>query len=191
MSRISEIDSLYHDSDCCIFGEWKSSIGKLINCNNATYVGSGTGIADGILMDGSLVDFNLRDDVKRSWELFMLDGNSVESHLSSKGMIDQWNLSSQKQVGSLDQLILNNNSHQIFQKAANAFSFLIKDRVKFFSRNGSNVEKIIIGQRLGEFLSYEKNDIKLMFESKTDIPIFYASDRRTACLGAVWKKICS
>ena len=34
-------------------------------------------------------------------------------------------------------------------------------------------------------------NIRLLFESKTNIPIEYSFDRRTASLGAAWKKFCS
>ena len=191
LGSISGIDSLYHDSDCCVWGEWKSSNGKLKKCDNAVYIGGGTGIADGIILKGALIDFNQRDDVKRSWELFMPDGHSVEFYLSPKGMIDQWNSYHNKDVGSLSQLIQDENAFYIFQKAAETFLFLIQDRVEFFKRNHSEIEKIVVGQRLGQFLSQNDSSLKSMIESSEDIPIEYSSDRRTAALGAAWKKACS
>lgn len=190
LERISEIDSLYHDSDCCVLGEWKSSIGKLEKCNNAVYIGGGTGIADGILLKGALIDFNQRNDVKRSWELFMPDGHSVEYSLSPKGMIDQWNSSQNEDMDSLNQLIQYENALSIFQKATEAFSFLIQDRIEFFKRNHSEIEKVVIGQRLGQFLSQNDSSFKSMIESSKEIPIEYSSDRRTAAVGAAWKKAC-
>jgi len=191
LGSISGIDSLYHDSDCCVWGEWKSSNGKLEKCDNAVYIGGGTGIADGIILKGVLVDFNQRNDVKRSWELFMPDGHSVEFCLSPKGMIDQWNSSQNKDVSSLSQLIQDENAIPIIEKAVEAFSFLIQDRVKFFKRNHSEIDKIVIGQRLGQFLSQNDSSFKSMIESSGNIPIEYSSDRRTAALGAAWKKACS
>ncbi|MGY8788655.1 MAG: hypothetical protein ACKVH5_10235, partial [Fidelibacterota bacterium] len=70
-----------------------------------------------------------------------------------------------------------------------AFSFLINDRIRFFKSNNSEIEKIIIGQRLGIFMADSK--FRLLFESKTDIPLDYSTDRRTPALGAAWKRICS
>ena len=171
-------------------GEWKSSIGKLEKCNNAVYIGGGTGIADGILLKGALIDFNQRNDVKRSWELFMPDGHSVEYSLSPKGMIDQWNSSQNEDMDSLNQLIQYENALSIFQKATEAFSFLIQDRIEFFKRNHSEIEKVVIGQRLGQFLSQNDSSFKSMIESSKEIPIEYSSDRRTAAVGAAWKKAC-
>ena len=161
LERIQGIDSIPHDSDCCVLGEWKSTIGKLQNCDNAVYIGGGTGIADGI----------------------------IESCLSPKGMIDQWNVSQRERVETLDQLSKNQNADTIFEKATEAFSFLIQNRTQFFKANHAKIEKIVIGQRLGIFMANSK--LISLLESNTDIPLDYSTDRRTAALGAAWKRICS
>jgi len=189
LERIPEIDSLYNDSDCCVVGEWKSTIGKMQNAKNSVYIGGGTGIADGIILNGELIDFNERDDVKRSWELIMENGQSVESCLSPKGMIDQWNFSNKDKVITLDQLSKNENSKLIFNKAIIAFSYLVQNRIQFFRSNNSIIEKIVMGQRLGMFMADSK--LRSMVEAETDIPIDYSTDRRTAALGAAWTKVCS
>jgi predicted NBD/HSP70 family sugar kinase len=189
LERIPEIDSLYNDSDCCVVGEWKSTIGKMKNAKNSVYIGGGTGIADGIILNGELINFNERDDVKRSWELIMENGQSVESCLSPKGMIDQWNFSNKDKVITLDQLSKNENSKLIFNKAIIAFSYLIQNRIQFFRSNNSIIEKIVLGQRLGMFMADSK--LRSMVEAETDIPIDYSTDRRTAALGAAWTKVCS
>ena len=189
LERIPEIDSLYNDSDCCVVGEWKSTIGKMKNAKNSVYIGGGTGIADGIILNGELIDFNERDDVKRSWELIMENGQSVESCLSPKGMIDQWNFSNKDKVITLDQLSKNENSKLIFNKAIIAFSYLVQNRIQFFRSNNSIIEKIVMGQRLGMFMADSK--LRSMVEAETDIPIDYSTDRRTAALGAAWTKVCS
>ncbi len=189
LERIPEIDTLYNDSDCCVVGEWKSTIGKIQNAKYSVYIGGGTGIADGIILNGELIDFNERDDVKRSWELIMENGQSVESCLSPKGMIDQWNFSNKDKVITLDQLSKNENSKLIFNKAIIAFSYLVQNRIQFFRSNNSIIEKIVMGQRLGMFMADSK--LRSMVEAETDIPIDYSTDRRTAALGAAWTKVCS
>ena len=189
LERIPEIDTLYNDSDCCVVGEWKSTIGKIQNAKYSVYIGGGTGIADGIILNGELIDFNERDDVKRSWELIMENGQSVESCLSPKGMIDQWNFSNKHKVITLDQLSKNENSKLIFNKAIIAFSYLVQNRIQFFRSNNSIIEKIVMGQRLGMFMADSK--LRSMVEAETDIPIDYSTDRRTAALGAAWTKVCS
>ena len=189
LKRIPEIDSLYNDSDCCVVGEWKSTIGKMKNAKNSVYIGGGTGIADGIILNGELINFNERDDVKRSWELIMENGQSVESCLSPKEMIDHWNFSNKDKVITLDQLSKNENSKLIFNKAIIAFSYLVQNRIQFFRSNNSIIEKIVMGQRLGMFMADSK--LRSMVEAETDIPIDYSTDRRTAALGAAWTKVCS
>ena len=189
LERIQGIGSIPHDSDCCVLGEWKSTIGKLQNCDNALYIGGGTGIADGIILMGKMIDFNSRDDVKRSWELKMPSGETIESCLSPKGMIEQWNLSQREKVKTLDQLSKNKNADTIFEKAAEAFLFLIQNRTQFFKANHAKIEKIVIGQRLGIFMANSK--LISLPDSNTDIPWDYSTDRRTAALGVAWKRICS
>ncbi len=189
LERIQGIDSIPHDSDCCVLGEWKSTIGKLQNCDNAVYIGGGTGIADGIILKGKMIDFNARDDVKRSWELKIPSGETIESCLSPKWMIHQWNISQREKVETLDQLSQNQNANTIFEKATEAFSFLIQNRTQFFKANHAKIEKIVIGQRLGIFMANSK--LISLLESNTDIPLDYSTDRRTAALGAAWKRICS
>ena len=88
VERIEGIESLFNDSDCCVLGEWRSTVGKMQDCKNAIYIGGGTGIADGIILDGKLIDFNRNEEAKRSWELQLPDG-SVESQLSPASMINQ------------------------------------------------------------------------------------------------------
>ena len=190
VERIEGIESLFNDSDCCVLGEWKSSVGKMQDCKNAIYIGGGTGIADGIILDGRLIDFNRTEDAKRSWELHLPDG-SVESQLSPAGMINLNNKLYGSNINSLVELSESDGCMTIFEKAIEAFSFLIQDRIDFFYINNSIIEKIVIGQRLGAFLINDNQELGKMIKSSTDIPIDFSSDRRTAALGAAWKKACS
>jgi hypothetical protein len=190
VERIEGIESLFNDSDCCVLGEWRSTVGKIQDCKNAIYIGGGTGIADGIILDGKLIDFNRTEKVKRSWELQLADG-SVESQLSPAGMINQNNKLYDSNINSLVELSESDGCTVIFEKAIEAFSFLIQDRIDFFYLNNSIIEKIVIGQRLGAFLMNDNQELGKMIKSSADIPIDFSSDRRTAALGAAWKKACS
>ena len=190
VERIEGIESLFNDSDCCVLGEWRSTVGKMQDCKNAIYIGGGTGIADGIILDGKLIDFNRTEEAKRSWELQLADG-SVESQLSPAGMINQNNKLYDSNINSLVELSESDGCTVIFEKAIEAFSFLIQHRIDFFKINNSIIEKIVIGQRLGAFLMIDNQELGKMIKSSTDIPIDFSSDRRTAALGAAWKKACS
>lgn len=189
-SRI-EIEQAYHDSDCCVLGEWQSTIGQLTTCKNAIYIGGGTGIADGIILNDEIIDFNKRDDVKRSWELIMDSGQSVESLLSPKGILTHWNSSQSNQVNTLTELLSLKIASPFLEQIADTFSFLIENRCQFFQKQNAMIEKIVIGQRLGIALEQSESPLRHLIEEKTSIPIVYSMDRRTAALGAAWKKACS
>jgi len=187
-SKIS-IKSIYDDSECCVIGEWKSSIGKLRDCENAIYIGGGTGIADGVILNNKIVD----KDIERSWELIMPSGESVEQCLSLGGMLSQWNKEKEKSIKAIislfDQAISGNNfANSIIEKAAKAFDFLIDKRIEFFQSHNSKPEKIVIGQRLGNLLTKKNNPLaKLIFQNNYNVSVEISTDRRTAALGAAYK----
>ena len=183
------IKTIYDDSECCVIGEWKSSIGKLRDCENAIYVGGGTGIADGIILNNKIVD----KDIKRSWELIMPSGESVEQCLSLGGMLSQWNKEKEKPIKAIvslfDQAVSGNNfANSIIEKAEKAFAFLIERRMEFFQSHNSKPEKIVIGQRLGNLLTEKNNPLaKLIFQNNHNVLVEISTDRRTAALGAAYK----
>ena len=183
------IKTIYDDSECCVIGEWKSSIGKLRDCKNAIYVGGGTGIADGIILNNKIVD----KDIERSWELIMPSGESVEQCLSLGGMLSQWNNEKEKPIKAIvslfDQAVSGNNfANSIIEKAEKAFAFLIERRMEFFQSHNSKPEKIVIGQRLGNLLTEKNNPLaKLIFQNNHNVLVEISTDRRTAALGAAYK----
>jgi len=185
----TSIKSIYDDSECCVIGEWKSSIGKLRDCENAIYVGGGTGIADGIILNNKIVD----KDIERSWELIMPSGESVEQCLSLGGMLSQWNNEKEKPIKAIvslfDHAVSGNNfANSIIEKAEKAFAFLIEKRMEFFQSHNSKPEKIVIGQRLGNLLTEKNNPLaKLIFQNNHNVLVEISTDRRTAALGAAYK----
>ena len=190
-SQIPEIDIAYSDSECCVLGESKSNIGQIKQGENIIYIGGGTGIADGIILKNKIINFNTRSDLKRSWELMLDDGKSIESHLAPQSMINNWNQKKKQKLKYLDDLLSLDNNSSIIDKAVDAFNILINDRIKFFNNNNAKIDAIIIGQRLGQILHKNNSVFKQKLHSQTDIPIRYSSDRRVAALGAGWKKVCS
>jgi len=191
ISQIPKISTIYNDSDCCLYGEINSTIGKIKKSKHVVYIGGGTGIADGIILNGKIIDFNIDTDIKKSWELLLPSKRTIESCLSPNGIITAWNKKNMNKIKSLYDLEDIPNSKSIFKTASKAFSYLIKNRTIFFKKYNSTIEKIVIGQRLGEFLKNCKPETRAMFELKTNIPIEYSSDRRTAALGAAWMMLCS
>ena len=189
LDRKISIKTIYNVSECCVIGEWKSSIGKLRDCKNAIYVGGGTGIADGIILNNKIVD----KDIKRSWELIMPSGESVEQCLSLGGMLSQWNKEKEKPIKAIvslfDQAVSGNNfANSIIEKAEKAFAFLIERRMEFFQSHNSKPEKIVIGQRLGKLLTEKDNPVaRLIFQNNHNVLVEISTDRRTAALGAAYK----
>ena len=187
----SLIKQIYDDSECCLIGEWKSSIGKLKNCKNAIYVGGGTGIADGVILNNKIIDFINSKILKQSWQLIMPSGQSVENYLSLGGMLNQWNKG--KSIEALNSLFENAikgdiYANQIIENASEAFIFLIKKRIAFFKSHNTSPEKIVIGQRLGKILSDKNNPLsKSIFQNNINATIELSNNRNTAALGAAYK----
>ena len=179
---------IFNDSDCCTIGEWKSSIGCMINVKNAIYIGGGTGIADGIIMNGKILNFNDNIDLKRSWEIDFND-STIESQISPGGMIRSLNTKFNKNIKNLDQFLESKESLTILKSASKALSSLIESRTDFFRLNGLEPEIVVIGQRLGLFLSELKKEIQEMFYQSSKVPLKFSTDRRTAALGAIYKMI--
>ena len=189
LDRKISIKTIYNDSECCVIGEWKSSIGKLRDCKNAIYVGGGTGIADGIILNNKIVD----KGIERSWELIMPSGESVEQCLSLGGMLSQWNKEKEKSIKAIISLfdharLGDSFANNLIEKAAKAFAFLIDKRIEFFQSHNTKPEKIVIGQRLGNILSDKNNPLaKLIFQNNYNVSVEISTDRRTAALGAAYK----
>ena len=188
------INTIYDDSECCLIGEWKSAIGKLRDCENAIYIGGGTGIADGIILNNEIVDIKTHSEAKRSWEMIMPNGESVEQCLSLGSMLNQWNGGKEKSINAILSLFDQALSGDVFakniiEKASKAFLFLIDKRTEFFHRHNARPEKIVIGQRLGKILSDKSNPLsKLIFQNNYyDTSIEISTDRSTAALGAAYK----
>ncbi|MDC3246496.1 hypothetical protein OAT66_00260 [Candidatus Marinimicrobia bacterium] len=179
---------IFNDSDCCTIGEWKSSIGCMINIKNAIYIGGGTGIADGIIMNGKILNFNDNSDLKRSWEMGFND-STIESQISPGGMIKTLNTKFNKNIRNLDEFLESKESLTILKNASEALSSLIQSRTNLFRLNGLEPEIVVIGQRLGLFLNELKEEIQEMFYQSSKIPLKFSTDRRTAALGAIYKMI--
>ncbi|GIS39897.1 hypothetical protein Ct9H90mP12_0910 [bacterium] len=123
--RIKEIELSIMIPIVALKGECHSTIGKLQDAENCIYIGGGTGIADGIVINGEIIDFNVVHDVKRSWELLTQTGETVESCLSPAGMIERYN---NHRVINFYYLELSQKKDfiHVVKKAMEAFSVLMK-----------------------------------------------------------------
>mgnify|MGYP001354834450 FL=1 len=190
LTRLSKVDTLYNDSDCCITGEMVSDIGKMNDIHNGIYIGGGTGIADGILLNGKIINLNDDKNPKKSWELILPQGANVESYLSPGGILKNHNLKYKTKITSLKELSASQYFEETLGNAITAFDYLLQDRLEFFQRHKQEIEKIVIGQRLGQFLNEQPKNIKSLFQKDHIAPVEFSFQREIAALGAAWKKSC-
>ena len=188
---IHPVKNILNDSDCCVIGELKSTIGMMQDTRNGIYIGGGTGIADGIILNGEILNLINTVGVPRCWEINVSSNETVETLLSPAGMIRKYNDQNNEKVKVLADLIHKKEFNKIMDDALRAFLKLIKVRERFFKSQNEEVQEIVIGQRLGKFFSDLGEKYLEKFQSSTKIPIKVSSDRRTAALGAAISFACS
>ena len=189
--HIHPIKNILNDSDCCITGEIKSTIGMMQNTENGIYVGGGTGIADGIILNGEILNLANTVGVPRSWEINVSSNETVETLLSPAGIIKRYNDQNNAEVKILADLVHKKEFNKIMGDALKAFLKLVKVRERFFKSQNEEIQEIVIGQRLGKFFNDLGEKYLERFQSSTKIPIKISSDRRTAALGAAISFACS
>ncbi len=81
------IHHLGSDADYCGIGENFSAEGRFRDVQNAYYLGGGTGVADALKLNGSLVPFDeTKEWMAKSWEMKSSDGRSLERFASAGGI---------------------------------------------------------------------------------------------------------
>ena len=191
LDLLTKINKIYDDSLSCVIGEKFSPDGKLKDCSNAIYIGGGTGIADGVLLNNKILDLKIESQIKKSWQIKFKNGDSVEDHFSLSGLCKKWSPQKPKSAELLIELFdkaRDNDSFatQILEDAGKAFQLLINSRIKFFESKGLAPEKIIIGQRMGNILNKKNHPLKKVINKYNvkDISIELSQNRNTAALGA-------
>ena len=132
----------------------------------------------------------MNENPKKSWELTLPHGPTVESLLSPGGMLKNHNLKYKTNITTLSELSDSKYFKETLNNLILAFSHLIKDRLEFFRRHKQEIEKIVIGQRLGQFLNEQPKNIKNLFQKDHIVPVEFSFQREIAALGAAWKKSC-
>ena len=90
-------------------------------------------------------------------------------------------------ITSLKELSESQYFEETLSNAIIAFDYLLKDRLNFFHRHKQKIEKIVIGQRLGQFLNEQPKKIKHLFQKDNIAPVEFSFQREIAALGAAWK----
>ena len=191
LHRIKSVKTILNDSDCCVVGELKSTIGSMQDTRNGIYIGGGTGIADGIILNGEILNLTNTVGVPRCWEINVSSNETVETLLSPAGMIRKYNDQNNENIKVLADLIHKKEFNKIMDDALKAFLKLVKVREQYFKSQNEEVQEIVIGQRLGKFFDNLGEKYLEKFQSSTKIPIKVSSDRRTAALGAAISFACS
>ena len=189
--HIHPVKSILNDSDCCVIGELKSTIGMMQDTRNGIYIGGGTGIADGIILNGEILNLINTVGVPRSWEINVSSNETVETLLSPAGIIKRYNDQNNAEERVLADLLHKEKFNKIMDDALKAFLKLVKVRERFFKSQNEEIQEIVIGQRLGKFFNDLGEKYLERFQSSTKIPIKISSDRRTAALGAAISFACS
>ena len=184
------LKKIYDDSLSCVNGERFSPKGKLKEVSDAIYIGGGTGIADGILYNKKLIDLSMHKNLKKSWEIIMPNGDTIEECMSLAGLCKKWEKRKHISIELLNDLFdkasaKHEMATDIIETAGKAFQLLIDERINFFKAYNRFPEKIIIGQRMGQILKKEYHPLKIIFENYNsyDIPIELSSNYNTAALG--------
>ena len=186
-----KLKKIYDDSLSCVNGERFSPEGKLKEISNAIYIGGGTGIADGILHNKKLIDLSMYKNLKKSWEIIMPNGDTIEECMSLAGLCKKWKRRKPISIELLNDLFdkaseKHEMAEYIIDTAGQAFQLLIDERMNFFKAYNRFPEKIIIGQRMGQILKKDNHPLKIIFDNYNshDIPIELSSNDNTAALGA-------
>ena len=188
--HINPVKNILNDSDCCVIGELKSTIGMMQDTENGIYIGGGTGIADGIILNGEILNITNTVGVPRCWEISVSSNETVETLLSPAGIIKRYNDQNNTDVKVLADLIHKKGFNRIMDDALGAFLKLVEVRERFFKSQNEEIKDIVIGQRLGKFFNDLGEKYLERFQSGTKIPIKISSDRRTAALGAAISFTC-
>ena len=188
--HIDPVKNILNDSDCCVIGELKSTIGMMQDTENGIYIGGGTGIADGIILNGEILNITNTMGVPRCWEISVSSNETVETLLSPAGIIKRYNDQNNTDVKVLADLIHKKGFNRIMDDALGAFLKLVEVRERFFKSQNEEIKDIVIGQRLGKFFNDLGEKYLERFQSGTKIPIKISSDRRTAALGAAISFTC-
>jgi len=172
------ITRLTSNADNCGVGEEYAAEGQFRGVQDAYHAGCGTGIADALKLGGQLVPFDdVGEWIKKAWQMRSSFGESYEQIASAAALIRRYaeavHLTPEevKACGRFPELAAVHGDEiavHLLTKAAAALAELIADRIATVHRHrdATLLERIIIGQRLGEL--YGKPRYRAVFRDKLD-----------------------
>ncbi len=145
-----EIINLQSDAEMCAWGEEFAPNGSFRKINNAYYIGGGTGIADGLKLKNQICSFEKASNwIAKCWELKLKNGNSLEALISMRGINDEKN--SRDEITENLGLLFFERVKTIYSGWANIFR-INRNLSCSHSYLGIIIDKIVIGQRLAQYL---------------------------------------
>ena len=160
--KFDPIQKLGNDSDLCGLGELYGKNGSFRGLENALYIGTGTGIADAILLDGKIISFdNIGRWMPKSWQLKNEKGIPIEKIISHKGMMMQYSKKTGISFHRLEkdeiypELFINtDDAVDIRTNFVDTVAWLIFQRVEklFVKKPTTTFNRIILGLRLAQLI---------------------------------------
>ena len=145
-----KIMNLQSDAEMCVWGEEFALNGSFRKINNAYYIGGGTGIADGLKLKNQICSFEkVASWIARCWELKLKNGTSLESIISMSGINEEKN--SRDEIAENLGLLFFERVQTIYSGWANIFK-IDRNLSSSHSYLGLLIDKIVIGQRLAQYL---------------------------------------
>ncbi len=164
------------DGEACAHGEEAGAQGALRGVACAYYVGGGTGIAEGIKVDGRIHALDaFRGQIRKAWQI-EASGRTIEDLLSPKGMNAAYAQAIRRKL-PLDAQEYperraaegDERAKHVLRRAAEALADLVVDRllalrrgVEAVRQGGSEgarilpntiLDRVVVGQRLGQILA--------------------------------------
>lgn len=160
---VARIARLIGDGEACGLGELHADGGHFRGVAQAYYVGGGTGVAEAILLDGSVRTLDAVG-ARRAWELVRDDGACFEDLVSMKGINARAELVSrpttdehvEQRAAGGDELAVQSLLH-----AADALAELVALRIRAFREapgGPRTLERVVIGQRTATLLADARLD---------------------------------
>ena len=153
------IQRLESDADMCTWGEEFAEGGALRDVKNGYYIGGGTGVADGLKLNGDLVPFDDATNwIAKSLELKMPSSQSLETYASMSGINKHRLSKSDFEIGKVLGSLLFERISTIYSGWNNQFKV---GRILQANHSYINtlLDRIVIGQRLSQFLQSEDGDL--------------------------------
>lgn len=140
---------LYSDGDCCAAGEEHAADGAFAGVRTAWYAGGGTGLAEGLKLDGRLVAMDaVAGWLPKAWRLPWRAGASLEDALSARGL-------NARCGGRVEERVERDAAaRDAVLEAVDALAGLAEGRrAALRAHAGLELERVVVGQRLGRMLA--------------------------------------